>query len=345
MKNIKLLIVGTAIVIFAISFTGNKLLNLKQEDSSPHECSSSCCHSDDEFKTLCKEASSGKNYLTNIVSYEKDTIDGTLQVTVIFEAEDTSYIGNVFSFETQGISFSGGGIYHTNRDSLMPGDTMQFHFSVTYDTTNLPYYPEDLYFTVTDSLNSDTTLRKYTSRAKVYFTPWNTVELWSFDDFHSQKRVWLKREGTPDRIFINKNSLPVSDIIDTIPDDAFYRHVEGLAYAIPFIEPDTFNWDYPYDTTGGAMMIPGGGRNVDRRDDGCGWWRREFTARIQNLRIFTWYNPPNGGNTRVWLKNATVKVYVDRWPASKVADLRTDNEGYIVDGNGNRTINLEYCAG
>lgn len=111
MKNLKLLITGVLIACFAVSISSNNEVTQKQDESNLHACNSICNHSDDGFKTHCKYASSGKNYLTNIFSYEKDTIDGTQEITVILEAEDTSYIGNVFSFETLGFFFSGGGIY------------------------------------------------------------------------------------------------------------------------------------------------------------------------------------------------------------------------------------------
>lgn len=173
--------------------------------------------------------------------------------------------------------------------------------------------------------------------AKVYFTPWNTAEVWEFDDFHGQNRIWLAKAGNPTRVFIHKDSLPVTDITDTIPDGAFLKQIDGLAYAIPFIEPDTFNWDEP-DTT-------------DYGDPGSLSWspcplRKEFTAMLSNIRLFTWYTPPNGVNTQVWLKNATVEVHVDRWPDSKIAVLRTNNDGYIIDGTGRGDeIILKFCAG
>jgi hypothetical protein len=67
---------------------------------------------------------------------------------------------------------------------------------------------------------------------------------------------------------------------------------------------------------------------------------------LSNIRLFTWYTPPNGVNTQVWLKNATVEVHVDRWPDSKIAVLRTNNDGYIIDGTGRGDeIILKFCAG
>ncbi|MDP2174851.1 MAG: hypothetical protein Q8K70_02965, partial [Bacteroidota bacterium] len=294
----------------------------------------------------CHHEEGNSPYLTYVKSYEKDTIDGLLAITVIIEAEDTSYIGNVFSFEALGHFFTGSGLFHTNRDSLMPGDTMMFHFSLSYDIDSVPYYPADLDFYVKDSINNETVNNDFSISSKIYFTPWNTIEVWNFDDFHGQNRVWLANEGNPTRVFIHKDSLPVSDITDTIPDDAFLKQIDGLAYAIPFIEPDTFNWDEPDST--------------DYGDPGAFSWnpcplRKRFTASINNFRFFSWYNPPNDRlpngdpsqvETKIWLKNATVEVHVDRWPEGKIAVLQTDNEGYIVDGNGNRNnIEIEFCAG
>ncbi len=49
----------------------------------------------------------------------------------------------------------------------------------------------------------------------VYFTPWNTIEIWNESDFEDLQRVWFSQANNHDeRIFIHKDSLPVSDLTD-----------------------------------------------------------------------------------------------------------------------------------
>jgi hypothetical protein len=86
----------------------------------------------------------------------------------------------------------------------------------------------------------------------VFFTPWETTELWDIDDYFTIGRVW-KQEGPytdTSRVFIAKNDVPVSNysVHDSITE-AWEENYEvvgmpGLPFSIKqkAIHPDTIQW-------------------------------------------------------------------------------------------------------
>ena len=88
----------------------------------------------------------------------------------------------------------------------------------------------------------------------VYFTPYNSVEVWNERDFGTVKRNWKAPTDTPQRTFIHEDSIPVSTLPDTFHADTPWKEnirdttMQGLAYSVPMypIHPDSvpdFQWN------------------------------------------------------------------------------------------------------
>ncbi len=291
----------------------------------------------------CSEEHAKKGYSLYIQSFEKDTFDGNLNFIFILKAMDTIKLGNLLHIQSANPFFSGSAQVNNTLDSLVVGDSIIFNLNVDYNVDSIPFYPLNFDITFTDSTLNTCTNHIENVLAKVYFTPWNTVEVWSLFDFHALKRLWIAPINNPQRIYIDKNTLPISDIVsDTLADTSglFYTmQIKGLAYAIPFNQPDTFGHDSVeiMDSTSyySSLFI-----------NECGIGRKKFTGRIQNLRIYSWYTPI-GSTTqiKVWLKNAKVEFRTNRWPEAIIVKGKTDNDGYVTDMDGNRDFNFSFCAG
>ena len=125
--------------------------------------------------------------------------------------------------------------------TFLPGDSIVYTINCTYPYANLPVYPIDLSF----GFYTDSTATIITD-CKIYFTPYNTIEVWNLPDFYDLPRRWLeKHEQTQqNRIYIAKDSIPISDIdIDFIKsidyskidnDTLIFSELEvpGLAYSV-----------------------------------------------------------------------------------------------------------------
>lgn len=97
---------------------------------------------------------------------------------------------------------------------------------------------------------------------KIYFTPYNSIEIWNLEDFYDLKRHWLQEESiAPQRIYIPKENIPQSNLGDDPSiyerDSASWEHwwiddfreieVEGLAYTV-LMKPIPYDsLEYYYD--------------------------------------------------------------------------------------------------
>lgn len=273
-------------------------------------------------------------------SYELDSVNGSLDLKIILHALDTIKLGDKLVLYATGFSTDVVTVVNT-KDSLVFGDTIIFNLKLNYNTDSIPFYPMDINLTLLDSQTGYGVNGTYHKQIKVFFTPWNSIELWNLTDFHALKRVWIADNKIPmTRIFIDKDSLPTTDITgDTLLSDSgtFYiRKIKGLAFAIPFNQPDSFGHDSIMENDAPSSIY---------RANGCGWGRKEFTGRIADFRIYTWYNPSGNNPVKVWLKNAKVQLSVNRAPGAIIKECKTDNEGYVTDMGNNRSFNFDFCAG
>lgn len=285
-----------------------------------------------------------------VKSTEITSLTGQVTLQIVVKANKVVYFPSLPRLDAQ---FSDSLFNEVpNNNSYSPPDTMQigdsliFSLTLNYNQNNLPYYPADVVLAFNDSLKR---------KAKLYFTPYGTLEVWDIGDYTTLNRTWIDPtsvETTPTRISAPQSSIPVSDLPSSgeIADDvAIYTvNVPGLAYSIPMLQPDTFNWDT------GVFYSPGG--NFKYKADGCGFWGHRFNGRISNLRLTSLHIPENvpfvaGGAANlnqavdIGIRDLEVDICVNRWPNQVVMECTTDDEGFLVDGNGNRTIDFDFCTG
>jgi hypothetical protein len=193
-----------------------------------------------------------------VVSQKINTLDGTINGTVKLYANDTLEIKTALSF-TLPNGWTGSYTLPNNVQGyvlVMSGDSLAIPFILQYPTANLPFYPQEfaLQIPLYEYHSSGGTAQAFallpqpdeTRKAigKVYFTPYNTVELWSVEDFENTYRSWIDPSNNPlaQRIYVAEADIPVSDLnlaIDTLngqdQEDVETQEifVTGLAYSIP----------------------------------------------------------------------------------------------------------------
>jgi hypothetical protein len=127
------------------------------------------------------------------------------------------------------------------------GDSIDLNMTITNpDTSNLPFYPIKLEYSVFYHLDSVMTA-SYSIPARVYYTPYNSIEIWNLQEFESLPRRWLNPQNVHDtvRIFVHKDSIPQTDITDFSHyvkdssnwndwwlDEYMEAEIPGLAYTV-----------------------------------------------------------------------------------------------------------------
>lgn len=197
-----------------------------------------------------------------VLSKEVDAINGSFDFNVKYFFGDSTYmvVPPVFSLPDNfqdNYSGSGTNLYVEN-------DSIEINFGFTYNTDSIPYYPQKLEIVFQSyyyANNGDTVYQDILATAMVYFTPYNTIEVWSLSDFQDLPRRWFY-EGdldNPQRQYIAKESIPVSQIQpinwDTIPlsddwrDDYRETYIDGLAYTVlqPPVPRDSVEYYAQFD--------------------------------------------------------------------------------------------------
>jgi hypothetical protein len=178
---------------------------------------------------------------------------GSFDVNFYIVAKDTTYIDSVGIELPSMLSISafnhsaGASAFTFENNYYLPGDTLFLSITVAYNAQNLPYYPKQVaFYGKTHNLNEINGSFKITG--VVYFTLYNTVEVWNINDFHKQPRLWIMETSpAPERKFISKDSIPVSNIIpNSLITEEWQRKyrlkkVSGLPYYIKMmpLHPDT----------------------------------------------------------------------------------------------------------
>ena len=129
----------------------------------------------------------------------------------------------------------------------LPMDSTSFDVTVNNScSNNLPFYPVDLsilvYYSTTRTHENNISLA-----LKIYYTPYNTIEIWDLAEYNSIPRRWFDPCDNPNaqRKPIPQSSIPLSDITDWSlyePSDENWTdwridnfrevEVDGLAYAV-----------------------------------------------------------------------------------------------------------------
>ncbi|HHG83370.1 MAG TPA: hypothetical protein ENJ82_01370, partial [Bacteroidetes bacterium] len=179
------------------------------------------------------------NLFMESFSFEKTVIDGKFDISLNVYALDCldwehSFVVLPDSQQTWFGSFNvlPGPPLPTN---LAYGNTVSRSVQVFYQPTLRPYHLQKLKV----GLMNDRTQKLVTwEYVYIYFTPYNTVEVWNLEDFEMLKRVWSSSEGTSlQRVYVDQQGLPVSDLSDAdYANDSIPKRnvlVSGLAYAVP----------------------------------------------------------------------------------------------------------------
>jgi hypothetical protein len=165
----------------------------------------------------------------------------------------------------------------------------------------------------------------------VYFTPWNTIEIWNESDFEDLQRVWFSQANNHDeRIFIHKDSLPVSDLTDaeffndSIPKS--YYSPQGLGYMIPvhYIEDDE-----------GQSEMRG------RRADGCGSSKKRWIGQVSG-RIRARVNSDLQNIDNVDINISGIKVVLWQREGSFSRSDKRLGVGF-TDLDGRFVVNVDKC--
>lgn len=130
---------------------------------------------------------------------------------------------------------------------LSAGEIGYATLKIVYDTNGLPYYPKVMHF-VAEGKDSLGNFTRKELEIVLYFTLWNTLEIWDKFDFEELPRRWDQPDSgaaEPPRIFIDKSSLPHATAlpIDSIQSDYDYdmqytERVENLPYSILMRAPN-----------------------------------------------------------------------------------------------------------
>lgn len=94
------------------------------------------------------------------------------------------------------------------------GDSINTLVTVQYPIDNIPFFSQTI--EIKNYTDSSTGLILIHTFAKIFFTPYNTIEVWNTEDYFNLPRRWFCEENIPDNIkarqFITRDSIPVSNI-------------------------------------------------------------------------------------------------------------------------------------
>ena len=177
-------------------------------------------------------------FAAEVISKELETNISMIEVDVYIKFSDTLTwnIEPVFNLPENWLANS---ITNFEGQTFYPNDEIIYTFELTYNLDSLPFFPErmDIIFPLNEQ-------KKTTIGCNIYFTPYNTVEIWNLIDFYYQPRRWLIKSNHPNaqRIDLSKQEIPPSNInweqvypIDREDDNEHNFQpvrIPGLAYEI-----------------------------------------------------------------------------------------------------------------
>lgn len=236
--------------------------------------------------------------------------------------------------------------------TITKGDSVDFTFTISHPSI-LPFFPKDIegvlqvqaantpapvQALITTALIIEYEIVK--ARGKVYFTPYNSVEIWSEGDFFQLRRTWIGTGGSLDttRIFIAKSSIPVTNITqnDSITvdwqDDLQLKFVRGLAYLVQMraVDPAIIDAETTED---GLDSAYDDGTSVQSVQNSLISLGRTFSGTVRGRLISPYLNDV-GVRMNIPLAGLLVKL--------KESDKIYDQEfgEATTDANGNFTINF-----
>lgn len=146
-----------------------------------------------------------------IVSTEIDTISGQITFDMYLEVNDSLKSTNIFRYSKPGFLNITINSYPTSGNWYLPGDSIYFNVTIYHSNSWLPFFSQEFHIINEILIDSDTDIVDF--HGYIYFTPWNTVEIWDNYDYYTIGRVW-KQPGTfidTNRIFVPKNNVRESN--------------------------------------------------------------------------------------------------------------------------------------
>jgi len=183
---------------------------------------------------ISKEVSSAN--LQNGVSYFEYTVE--IKADVDFKLLSQPKLTAPEGFDAISLGFPVG-------QNCIKGVPVRFGIMVKYPDSNKPFFPKSISVEMAAQGVVDTTKKaNIFAGGKFYFTPYNTIEVFSNADFENSYRVWINEQPgvVMNRIYIPKSAIPISDLnlaTDTLGgkdmDDIEIQLVcvTGLAYCVP----------------------------------------------------------------------------------------------------------------
>ncbi|HZG01803.1 MAG TPA: hypothetical protein VEY71_12425, partial [Chitinophagales bacterium] len=204
--------------------------------------------------------------------------------------------------------------------TFLPGDSAFRTIIIAHPVDSIPFYAQTIKFNSYGLIEGIASRpRVATTTANVYFTPYNTVEIWNSVEFANLQRYWFSDPGQyKTRVYVHPDSIPVTNIPDWfVPSERWQEDfqvafVEGLGYAIPMLatHPDSL-MDY-IDSS---------------RADGCGATYRRFQGTVSG-NVFTIFQIPTGGAITA-LAGLKVEIWEhdDAFLSIKLAEGELDAQG------------------
>ncbi|MCB0737084.1 MAG: hypothetical protein KDC92_06195, partial [Bacteroidetes bacterium] len=202
-------------------------------------------------------------------SSESDTLSDTVTVDICFVVHDTSLLLDTVHWKLPD-SFSIINSSLGGDTTLNPDDTFCFSLQLLKQHSGFPVLPQKMSMRFFNADTTDTS--SFLLPVYVFFTPWNTIEIWHEDDFYNCGRQWKWPyhfpNGLPLRQFVHRDSVPNPTFNE---NDSLWLNwqseyqvetVAGLPFSIKMaaLHPDTIDsfsvyygdntyWSDPYDST------------------------------------------------------------------------------------------------
>jgi hypothetical protein len=158
----------------------------------------------------CAGSGNSSNITLQFTSTEINSITGTFTLQIVAHAQDTAYL---IPLDLNGYNlFNATVTVPWNKTTLYANDSAVATIQATYNTTQLPYYTSIVRVTGY-SFDADSALGKTATDVIVFFTPYNTTELWNRYDYEMLPRLWKQPNNDsiqPPRVYIAKDSIPIS---------------------------------------------------------------------------------------------------------------------------------------
>ena len=272
------------------------------------------------------------SYLGNVISDYEPNVTGQFNYNIWYKFIDTTTFKKppLISLPANwNATFS-----NLVGNTYSPGDSINWTVTITYPTNNLSFYPEEINIKQYTNLrinpldSNDSLYSEESITAKIYFTPYSSIEIWNLIDFQNLNRKWLYYEDNPNaqREYIDSANIPLSNLAlytidwdsgnweDDWKDDFREVEVEGLAYNILMkpVPPDSIEY---YEQTGDG---------IDSTNE-----RRTFTGRVVGYLMAE--SQDDFGNTIDYpLSGIRVKLMEkDLLWSETFASTYTDLDGYF----------------